>query len=217
MKENFKKLDPYKQDHSSKFKTGANIFKRCFDKTKISDKETIRWEKNNKTFIHRKRNLWDENSNLRKDKEKLLDENDDLFYENNKLKYEKDDLLDKNDQLRYNVDEINEKLSRKKRKYEALKEKNKVLHGDNKKLRKENENLSEQNNYMRNLLSYFGIIFNKDGRQISNNTENQQMLNPFVFPLIIPDEPSLFDCLNKSTDNQKQKPMPKTSFSQLQK
>ncbi len=65
MKENSKRVDPYKKDYSSKFKTRANIFERR--------------TKNNKTFVGRKRNLWDENinlwdknSNLRKDKKNYL-------------------------------------------------------------------------------------------------------------------------------------------------
>ena len=69
---------------------------------------------------------------------------------------------------------------------------------------------------MRNLLSCFSILFNEDGKQISNNTENQQMLNPFIFPWIGPDDPSLFNGLNKSADNHKKKPIPKTSFSRSQ-
>ncbi len=147
-----------------------------------------------------------------------------MLYENNQLKEEKDDLLDKNNQLRNDVDKINEKLSRRKEKYEALKgknkalkEKNKVLHGDNKNLYKKNRNLDEQNNYMRNLLSYFGILFNEDGEQISNNTENQQMLNSFISSWTRSNGSGLSNGLNGSADNQEQKPIPQTSFSQLQK
>lgn len=220
MSEHSGKPNHYKRSYSQKLETEANIFDKYFDKTKISNKKTIYWKNNSKVFMGRKRNLWNENNNLLKEKDKLLDENDDLFYRNNQLKNENDDLFYENNQLQNDVDKANEKSSRRKKKYKILKEDYKDLCGKNKNLRKENENLIKENNYMRGLLSYFGIWLNENDKQIKNNTENQQMCNPFMSKLMGFDystNSKLFNNINMLTAERKQNSAPKTSFLPLEK
>ena len=202
MNEHFKN----RKNHKSNY--GSNVFDQYYKNIKVSKGETVYRGKNDKTFIGRKRNLLNENLHLRKDKEKLLNENDNLFDENKQLKDEKDNLLDENKQLENDINKANEKLRKKK-------EKNKTLEEENKNLRKEN-------NYMLNLLSRCSFLFNADNKQIDNNTENQQILNPYpwMVPVIGVDyltSNSLFNNINKAIAKQKQNTVPKTSFSPLQK
>ena len=102
-----------------------------------------------------------------------------------------------------------------------LKEKDKLLdENDDLFYRNKNENLIKENNYIRGLLSYFGIWLNENDKQIKNNTENQQMCNPFMSKLMGFDystNSKLFNNINMLTAERKQNSAPKTSFLPLEK